>query len=109
MAQVALSVPSNVFCSQILGEAEYKRLQVSEPEGRVLKAPGESLRFIKNICEKGLRHFVNPKIDYFSYLCTHKIDLPENCTIFHEFFAFSGTKIDSRFFLKSAALQKQTR
>jgi hypothetical protein len=30
-----------------LGEAEDKRFQLFEPEGRVLKSPGASLRFIK--------------------------------------------------------------
>jgi hypothetical protein len=35
-----------------LGEVEDKRFELSEPSGRVFKAPGTSLRLIKNVLDK---------------------------------------------------------
>jgi hypothetical protein len=36
-----------------LGEGEAKRFELFEPGGRVFKAPGTSLRLIKNVLDKG--------------------------------------------------------
>ncbi len=42
-----------------LGEEEDKRFQLFEPKGRVLKSPGASLRFIKNVFRQAKRDLGN--------------------------------------------------
>jgi hypothetical protein len=42
-----------------LGEVENKRFDLSEPSGRVFKAPGTSLRLIKNVLDKVKRDLGN--------------------------------------------------
>jgi len=41
-----------------LGEAEDQRFQLFEPEGRVLKSPGASLRFIKKRLRQSEKGFL---------------------------------------------------
>jgi len=55
-----------------LRRVEDKRFQLLEPEGRVLKSPGASLRFIKNPLGKAKRfgHFANPKTRSISPTCS---------------------------------------
>jgi hypothetical protein len=47
------------FLPRNLGEVEDKRCQLFEPEGQVLKSPGASLRFIKNVLDKAKRDLGN--------------------------------------------------
>jgi hypothetical protein len=42
-----------------LGEAKDQRFQLFEPEGRVLKSPGASLRFIKEFLDQAKRDLGN--------------------------------------------------
>jgi hypothetical protein len=42
-----------------LGEVEDKRFELSEPGERVFKAPGTSLRLIKNVLDKVKRELGN--------------------------------------------------
>jgi hypothetical protein len=42
-----------------LGEVEDKRFELFEPSGRVFKAPGTSLRLIKNVLDKVKRDLGN--------------------------------------------------
>jgi hypothetical protein len=42
-----------------LGEVEDKRFELSEPVGRIFKAPGTSLRLIKNVLDKVKRDLGN--------------------------------------------------
>jgi len=60
VAQIKISLSDSLkrFLPINLGEVEDKRFQLFEPAGRVLEAPGTSLRFIKKrfrISEKGFR------------------------------------------------------
>jgi hypothetical protein len=47
-----------------LGEVEDKRFELSEPSGRVFKAPGTSLRLIKNVLDKVKRDLGNSPLSY---------------------------------------------
>ena len=46
------------FLAINLGEAEDQRFQLFEPEGRVLKSPGASLRFIKKRLRQSEKGFL---------------------------------------------------
>ena len=46
-----------------LGEEEDKRFQLFEPEGRVLKSPGASLRFIKKRFQTSEKGFGQQALD----------------------------------------------
>jgi hypothetical protein len=50
-----------------LGEVENKRFKLSEPGGRVFKAPGTSLRLIKNVLDKVKRELGNSPLNFKRY------------------------------------------
>jgi len=47
-----------------LSEAEDKRFQLFEPEGRVLKSPGASFRFIKKRFQASEKGFGQQPVNY---------------------------------------------
>jgi hypothetical protein len=54
-----------------LGEVEDKRFELFEAGGRVFKAPGTSLRWIKNVLDKVKRDLGNSPLS-FKYLLSRQ-------------------------------------